>query len=106
MNTHQISILGGNDWRDHRQGGQSNGPLAGENIAAEAVALYFVTGNAQMAVLTRVQGLNTKIKDALEQVGGASRIIVNVILLVVVIAIGAFAYVGLHIFLFIAHPSI
>jgi hypothetical protein len=37
------------------------------------------------------QGLNTKIKDALEQVGGASRIIVNVILLVVVIAIGAFA---------------
>jgi hypothetical protein len=35
--------------------------------------------------------LNAKIKDALEQVGGASRIIVNLILLIIVIAIAAFA---------------
>jgi hypothetical protein len=45
--------------------------------------------------LIQYQGLNDKIKDALEQVGGPSRIIVNVILLVVVIAIGAFACVCL-----------
>lgn len=43
------------------------------------------------ATLTRSQGLNAKIKDALEQVGGASRIIVNLILLIIVIAIAAFA---------------
>lgn len=53
--------------------------------------------------LIQYQGLNDKIKDALEQVGGPSRIIVNIILLVVVIAIGAFACVYLKRLLVRAH---
>lgn len=39
-----------------------------------------------------LKDLNKKLKDTLEQVGGAQRIIVNVILLVIVLAIVAFAY--------------
>jgi len=60
-------------------------------IKTQGVMIEEITDKVDKAT-DHLQGLNAKIKDALEQVGGASRIIVNVILLVVVIAIGAFAY--------------
>jgi chromosome segregation ATPase len=39
-----------------------------------------------------LKDLNRKLKETLEEVGGAQRIIVNVILLIIVLAIAAFAY--------------